>query len=316
MYQKSHLYLYIALSLTFLLDFHWVEGQNYFAENHEEVEFWSAPLVENKRVHFIQEWRTLTGQTAPQKGSRYHFDSKGQLSHLQLVGSWKEENWKLEYDGAGRLTKISIFIDQVDTIYYFFNYLSDRDVMEERSDNYLHKTIFYKDEQDRVIEKKLYHVDTIGISDYRLVRRTLYNYNKLGKIFGEMRYLYSEEGLVTKQKTLHTFDSIGTKLIKTTFYTPTGMASEDRHYTYDSSDRIINYQEKRIPDGNLAREKSWTYKKGALHLYKDDIYLTTSPAPSFETFRVYQDGRMIFKKMQKGKTLLYESQYQYGHDEK
>lgn len=311
---KSQLYLHLALSLTFLLHFHWVEAQNYFAESHEEVEFWRAPLVENKPVNFIQEWRTVTGQAAPQKGSRYHFNTKGQLSDLHLVGSWKEEDWKLEYDASGRLTKISMFVDQVDSSYYFFNYLSDRDVMEERADNYLHKTILYKDEQDRVIEKKLFYVDTIGRSDFRLVRRTLYNYNALGKVFGEMRYLYSEEGVVTKQKSLHTFDSTGTKLIKTTFYTPTGIASESRNYTYDSSGQIISFEQKRIPDGNLARGKSWTYKKGELHLYKDDIYLTTSPAPSFETFRVYQDGRMIFKKMQKGKSLLYESQYQYGFD--
>lgn len=297
------LLLGILLHYPFLLS-----AQNYLLEEIDGFQFWESPIVDGKQVTVIKDWLNKPDQPKTSLAATYTFRVDGLLARVEF----EEEEWIITYQEGNR-TKEVIKNGRRGTTRYIFAYLNDRDVMEKRINDQIWKTIFYKDEQGKLIERKaFYYGDDVPGLHYRLLDRTVFHYDDQDRVVGEMEYVHYVNGNTIKNKTIHDHGPDRKNKVNIIYY-PNEKFGSIKKMQYDDKDRLIGSQHIfDISEDYVSERETIVYKGEQIYKIEKECFTETSP-PHFHSkeTKIYKNDLLIYTKSSDQSGWISESNFQY-----
>ncbi|HFA48367.1 MAG TPA: hypothetical protein ENJ95_05030 [Bacteroidetes bacterium] len=266
--------------------------------------FGKAPK-DSKPVKQITEWTTFPpdgyGPEETIKDAVYKFRRDGQLDEW-VTNNLDDEIYYYHYDDKQRLKEIEIK-NEKHSRKVEYTYHLDRKIAEIKEKDIDLRTVQYIDKKGKTLEEKTFWKGEPTNNRWALMTRKVMNYNAIDSLFGVMEYTFDDNGKSIKLKTIHQFDPIIKKKIKSTYYDAKGKAEKETTYYYNGENQLKTKETVWLKTAEKEKTE-YKYKNGKLWQA-----ITTGKDYRYE--KVYKNGRYIrYKEYEKGK-LLFLTDYQY-----
>ena len=183
----------------------------------------------------------------------YSYLENGQLD--SIVGSDFQKHFsRCQYYKNGKLAKVYSASEQ-DSIFVRYTYHNDREIQDffHLGQNRVSRKVSYFNTKNQITEIKEFEKGGPVGNEFRLVFRSLYNYNEQDSLFAEMHYhymLYNDKVPSSQSKVVHEYDPEKKYRLQSLSYDFEGQLSEEINYEYDDQNRLT--------------KKSWIYPGKAL----------------------------------------------------
>ena len=248
--------------------------------------FEKAPVP---HVKLITEWTQSYGAKGAKKGAVYNFDKNGLLTNFEApdVEGWPSDSGTFEYDSLGRLQNKVLNFGYNNTI-TDYNYRNNLyiEYVEFKDSRYKH--IYFLDKDKKLLEKKTYHAHFDSQYEFELDERIVYNYDKSGRLIGEMNYMYHDDKDVDKKKTIY-FYYPNTKNVSVKIeYDTENKQDHKTKYEYNREGQITS-QTMDFLNGGAPDVILYEYKNG--QLWKEEHHTKNLVVTLF-----YESDKLIRKK--------------------
>ncbi|MEL6923983.1 MAG: hypothetical protein AAFO94_08040 [Bacteroidota bacterium] len=277
--------LHFIWLLIFCLTVHLAKAQ--------EKDLRSAPEADVKK---ITEWITLLDHKGKVKSTHrrmsYHYRTDGQAD--SIIGSnFQKHLSHCQYYKNGKRSKVYSYSAH-DSIFIRYTYHNDREIQDIHllGRNRVNRKVNYYNANNQITEAKEFEKSNATGNQFRLIYRTLYNYNDRDSLFAEQHYhymLYNGSQPSSKSKVVHEYHPTLGHRLRSSTYDFEEQPVEEINYRY-TPDGLLSKQEWSYSNQAIGKERSLLYKNG--QLWQDrfsDGYR--------QTIKVYKDGRYIRKKV-------------------
>jgi YD repeat-containing protein len=268
--------------------------------------FSEAPKLD-RPVKQIIEWQTFPATDEDpeetRKGGVYHFRRDGKLSTF-LGNDYRQREYAYEYDKRGRV--VSVKMNERgggSTIKY--SYGEGFKKAEIKSDSLYLVTTHFLDGQGKVLEEKTSGKAWFTGDKFALISRKVLNYNQIDSLFGEMEYFYTAGQLSRKIKTVHHFDPLTNRKLRTEIFDKNGKVSKTTDYQYDEKNKLKKVQTK-WPGEEKGITKEYFYKNGKLWQV---VEVNEKEEERYES--IFKDGRLVRTKLFLFDELITYTDFQY-----
>lgn len=263
-------------------------------------------------VKTVTEWITLLDHKEEVKSTHkrmtYNYHENGSLD--SLIGSdFKPHFSHCQYFSNGKLSKVYSSSEH-DSIFVRYTYHNDREIQDFHllGKNQVSRKVSYFNAKNQLKEVKEFEKGGSIGNEFRLIYRSLYNYNEEDSLFAEMHYhymLYSSKTPSSQSKVVHQYDADKKYRTQTLMYNKNGELTEEINFKYNDQNQLTN-KIWTYPGKEFKKEKTLQYKDGKL--WQDSFF-----DGYHKTVKVYKDGRYIRKKQfsPDGKLSSYVD-FQYG----
>ncbi|MEO1261768.1 MAG: hypothetical protein AAFZ15_23390 [Bacteroidota bacterium] len=267
--------------------------------------FSTAPKNQ-KLIKRIVEWTTFAAnEEEPEetiKDAIYTFRRDGQLQEW-VTNNTYEEVYQYEYDQKNRLINVNIEgKDLTRTMSY--QYFPDRRMAEIQERDIDVRTIQYLNNKGQIIEEKSFWKGELSEGKWATMSRTVFNYNELDSVFGEMRYEPVLTGQINKFKTVHKYDGALKKKIESIYYEADGQPFKIVKYDYNSVGKLLK-KVISLPQAKKTVTEEHIYRNGK-------IWQSITKGADYRQEKVFKNGRLVrSKEYDKNGQLLWHTDYQY-----
>ncbi len=267
-------------------------GLSHHLAKAQEKDLRQAPEA---NVKTITEWITLLDHEEEVKSTHkrmtYTYHKNGSLD--SLIGSEFQPHFsQCKYLPDGNLSKIYSSSEH-DSIFIRYTYHKDREIQDFHllGKNQVNRKVSYFNSKNQLKEVKEFEKGGSIGDEFRLIYRSLYNYNEADSLFAEMHYhymLYSSKTPSSHSKVVHLYD------IEKNYRT--------QSLSYDKDDELTEEINLEYNEQNQLTKKTWSYpgkdyKKEKILQYKNGKLWQDSFFDGYhKTVKVYKDGRYIRKK--------------------
>ncbi len=266
-----------------------------------------APILSKKKVKQIIEWIRLDLDEKAREGAISEFDNKGNLLACYSKKELPVKQLTSKYDVQNRLVeKVELFGNDPMTTYYA--YKKGLQIEEIKFRGKTTKTFYYKNQNNQLVEKKVYTKGLELGSEFLLKERIIYHYNKKDSLTGEKIFSYDMLGKGKSKKydaskILHYYNSKSGKRSKTLIYDFDGSLINEMYYEYDKQNRLTKTIS-HFKMENTIVSKEIKYKDGK-------IWQTIIERPGYKDVKIYIDGRLIRLRSYNEEKIIRIVDYQY-----
>ena len=259
-----------------------------------------------KPIKQIVEWTTFAadddGPAETIKDAVYTFRPDGQLSQWVTNNSY-DEIYHYEYDRQNRIFKVKIEGgERSRTMTY--NYYPNRQMAEIQERDTDVRTIQYMNDKGQIIEEKSFWKGELSGGKWATMSRTIFNYNELDSLFGEMRYEPATTGEINKFKTIHKYDPSTKKRTESIYYEADGQPYKVVKYNFDKTGKLLKKEITHPQNGETTTLEN-IYRNGK-------IWQTITKGKDYRQEKVFKNGRLVrSKEYDKDGRLLWHTDYQY-----
>ncbi len=265
-----------------------------------------APDLTKQKVKQIVEWVRHDFDQKAKEGGISSFDKRGNLIAYFEKKDLPLKDLTCTFDRQNRLIKKVEWFGshQMST---FYAYKKNLTIEETKFRGKTYKTFFYKNNKNKIIEKKTYAKGLELGDEFLLKERVLFHYNKQDSLSGEKIMKYDLLGRLKHRydirKILHYYSSKSGRRTKTLEYDFDGTLINEQLYEYDKRNRLTR---KFILFKNNNTYNSYEYK------YKNGkIWQAVAERPGYKDVKVYIDGRLIRLRSYNEEKIIRIVDYQY-----
>ncbi len=266
-----------------------------------------APNVAKQKVKQIVEWVRFDVDQKAKEGAISEFDKNGNLIAYYNKQELPVKQLVNKYNPQNKLSERIEWFDNDHMITYYV-YKKDLQIEEIKFRGKTHKTFFYKNEKNQLIEKKTYTKGLELGDEYQLQERIIYHYNKKDSLTGEKIFTYDllKSGQSKKYDTakiLHYYHPKSGKRSKSLEYDFDGSLINETFYEYDNLKRLVK-SIRHYKIENTFESTEIKYKAGK-------IWQSIKQSPGYKNVKIYVDGRLIRLRSYNESHIIRIVDYQY-----